>query len=616
MRKKQTSGITQKELTTRWGKNLERIAPLPEYPRPQLKRRRWVSLNGVWEYAIREDSAEPTEFDGEIVVPFSPECLLSGVGRQLLPGQRLWYRRTLRFNEGTPDGANCGDTGVNTGANARVNGGGNPSERIILHFGAVDQHCTVFLNGGQVGEHSGGYWPFSFDITDAVGEGENTLTVCVRDDSDTGGEAFGKQKLKRGGIWYTAQSGIWQTVWWERVPAEHIESLVIQPDVGRGEVEFYLTFSGDAVPPPVRIQIRGSLGIAAEGESEGDVVRLKLNEIRLWSPDDPFLYTVEIIAGDDRVESYFGMREFGVRRDEKGVLRFFLNGKPIFLSGVLDQGYWSDGMYTPPSDEAMEWEITHLKDMGFNMLRKHIKIEPLRWYWHCDRLGMIVWQDFVNGGDRYKPMVILVLPFIGRRLKDSRYHRFGRKDKTGRAIFERDMRRTVSLLIGSPSLAVWGPFNEGWGQFDACRITEELRKLDSSRPIDHASGWHDQGCGDFHSSHIYFRKYKMKRDSRGRMEALTEFGGYSLPESGHMSSEKLFGYRMYKDRKNFTEAVLNLYEKEVLPAVSRGLSVSVYTQVSDVEDEINGLFTYDREIVKMDTAAMKKMNRKLMDAVG
>jgi hypothetical protein len=331
---------------------------------------------------------------------------------------------------------------------------------------------------------------------------------------------------------------------------------------------------------------------------------------RYWSPDDPFLYTLKIAAGCDEVTSYFGMRQFGIVK-EQGIPRLSLNGESVFHSGLLDQGYWSDGMYTAPSDEAMIWEIKEIKKLGFNMLRKHIKIEPLRWYYHCDRLGILVWQDFVSGGGPYSNMVTQYLPFIGIQLRND-HKGFGRGNENGRRIFERDAARTISLLGNVVSLSVWVPFNEGWGQFDAKRIAEKIRETDNTRLIDHASGWHDQQGGDFASSHVYYKPFRMKLDKLNRLQGLTEFGGYSCPSEGHMASDRLFGYRMYKDTDAFNSALEKLYREEVIPKIENGLTAAVYTQVSDVEDEINGLFTFDRSVLKAAPEMMQRINKELL----
>ncbi|MDR2569772.1 MAG: glycoside hydrolase family 2 [Oscillospiraceae bacterium] len=584
-------------LLTRWGEVIDKDCPLPEYPRPQLKRENWRCLNGVWEYAICEGITDnqPDKYDGDILVPFSPESLLSGVERQLLPGDTLWYRREVHFDA------------VESG------------KRLLLHFGAVDQSCKVYVNGQKAGSHEGGYWPFYFDITGLVNDGKNIISISVTDDADKGIEAYGKQKLYEGGIWYTAQSGIWQTVWTEIVPDEYIESVKITPRCASFEVEFDIKYSGkETKKQPVTVRVyneleHGGEKLVSEGQYDSGTFSLPMTDFRYWSISDPFLYTVKINAGADEVESYFGMREFSIIKCADGHPRLALNGEVIFHSGLLDQGYWSDGMYTPPADDAMIWEIKKIKELGFNMLRKHIKIEPLRWYYHCDRLGMLVWQDFVSGGGPYDQLTTRYLPFIGMKIKDeNNYKRFGRVDAKGRVVFERDMKRTVDLLYNTVCLAVWVPFNEGWGQFDSVRIAGEVRALDDTRSIDHASGWHDQHIGDFASHHVYYKPFRMKRDKHKRVQALTEFGGYSCPYPGHMATEKLFGHRMFDDIKTFNTAVEKLYMTELVPKLKHGLSAAVYTQVSDIEEEVNGLFTYDRAKIKIDTEMMKRLNNELI----
>jgi hypothetical protein len=559
-----------------------------------MKRDEWLCLNGVWDYAIGDSaSSEPERYDGDIVVPFSPESLLSGVGRQLRPGQTLWYKRAVRFEN--------------------VNG-----RRLLLHFGAVDQCCTVYVNSEAAGTHEGGYWPFYFDITALLRDGDNTLVLSVKDDSDTGDQAYGKQKLRRGGIWYTAQSGIWQTVWAEYVPEDYIRCVRITPRPQDSAVDFDIDWTGQALPEGhIRVYEDGRL--AAQAHITGTKASLELDSFRCWSPDAPFLYTVRIEAGADAVESYFGMRAFGTARGADGHLRLTLNGEPVLHNGLLDQGYWSDGLYTAPSDEAMVWELSRIKKMGFNMLRKHIKIEPMRWYYHCDRLGILVWQDFVSGGGPYKKAVVEYAPWLGLRFGDGekKYALHGRQSKAGRDIFVRDARRTVDLLYNAVSLAVWVPFNEGWGQFDAGAMCRLVRQLDPTRHVDHASGYHDQGAGDFQSYHIYYKKFRPKRDRRpGRVLALTEFGGFSLPSDGHMATPDLFGYRIYQTQQELEEAVEALFDRDVLPNIPKGLSAIVYTQVSDVEDEINGLFTFDREKVKVNDSRILATNEKLYDAFG
>ncbi|MEN6471724.1 MAG: sugar-binding domain-containing protein [Clostridiaceae bacterium] len=578
-------------LYTRWGKALGKSeTPHAEYPRPQFIRAQWLCLNGPWEYAIRRDDTAPEVYDGDILVPFSPESLLSGVRRALKPGDTLFYKRSFTYPA----------QGENT--------------RTLLHFGAVDQVCEVFLNGAALGSHEGGYWPFSFDVTDALRGGENVLTLRVRDDSDLGTEAYGKQRIKRGGIWYTPQSGIWQTVWLETVPELHITALSIAPLYDEAAVELTLSFASD-IPAVTRVAVLDGDAEAARAEFTGTSVRIPLPDFKSWSPESPFLYTLSIEAGEDRVQSYFGMRKFSAVRDEFGRARFALNGKPLFMSGLLDQGYWSDGMYTAPSDAAMAWELATLKGLGFNMLRKHIKVEPLRFYYHCDRLGMLVWQDFVSGGGPYDPFVIYALPRVGARLDDSNYARFGRENEKSRAAFERDARRTVELLKNAVSLAVWVPFNEGWGQFDAKRVAEAVKAMDPSRLVDHASGYYDQNAGDLAGPHVYFKPFRPKKDPLGRIQVLSEFGGYSLFTKGHTFSDKRFGYKLYKSARALSAAYERFYRSEILPAVKEGLCAAVYTQVSDVEDELNGVFTYDRAVMKLDMETVRRVNKELTDSL-
>ena len=576
-------------LLTTWGEKLDRDHPLPEYPRPQLRRDSYLNLNGRWMYAIRpRGDKEPKTYENEIIVPFSPESLLSGVQKNLLPEDKLWYKRTFTLPEGFR------------------------KDRVLLHFGAVDQSCQVFVNGKPVGGHEGGYLPFTCDMTDALTEGENTLAIAVTDATSDSRHAYGKQSFRPGGIWYTPQSGIWQTVWIESVPENYVEKLTITPDFDHKQVRFVLQAKD---PEGANIVIRRDGEVIAEDWYSMDQGELTMpiadGHFHPWTPDDPFLYDITVtLNGGDKVESYFAMRKFGVTT-VNGKKVMALNDKPIFLSGVLDQGYWSDGLYTPPSDEAMVYDIQTMKDCGFNMLRKHIKIEPLRWYYHCDRLGMIVWQDMVSGGSRLDPLVIQVLPFLNINLNDTKYSRFGREDQSSRDQFLRDMHDTVSLLYNTPSIAVWVPFNEGWGQFDSLLATQALWDEDPTRLVDHASGWHDQGGGDFKSRHVYFKPIRLKHD-KDRVLALSEFGGYSLPVPGHAASDKLFGYKMFHSEAEFMEALAALYENEVVPCLeNQALSVTVYTQVSDVEDEVNGILTFDRKVCKVDRARMRAINGKL-----
>jgi len=569
---------------TRWGAALDPDAILPEYPRPQLVRDSYLNLNGRWEYAITTGDV-PAAYDGDILVPFSPESPLSGVNRQLQPHETLWYRRTLTLP------------------------GGFLTGRPLLHFGAVDQSCRVLLNGVEVGAHDGGYLPFTCDLGPALRDGENELVVRVRDLSDTAHHTRGKQKLKRGGIWYTTQSGIWQTVWLECVPDPHVERLTLTPLLADACVEVTVHTAGtdDA---DVEIRAAGRT-VARAAVPAGRPVRVPIPDPRPWSPEDPFLYDVTVRLGDDRVDSYVGMRSFSVGPDAAGVPRLMLNGAPYFHAGILDQGYWSDGRYTPPSDEAMVHDIATMKRLGFTMLRKHIKVEPLRWYYHCDRLGMLVWQDMVNGGGRYRPLVVTAPALTPLRLPDRLYRWFGRHDEQGRQAFEAELRETVEHLRNVVSIAVWVPFNEGWGQFDAARIAAELARLDPTRTIDHASGWHDQGAGDLKSLHVYFRRFRVPRRRDARVLVLSEYGGYGLRLEGHAFNDATFGYRRYGTADELGRAFARLHTEEIAPAIAAGLSATVYTQLSDVEDELNGLLTYDREVLKLPEDQVRAVNALL-----
>lgn len=493
-------------LLTPWGETFDADCPLPEYPRPQLVRDSYLNLNGLWQYAITSSTDRPPRYDGEIVVPFSPEAPLSGVGRVLEPGQTLHYRRRVTLPEAFRE----------------------DGDRVLLHFGAVDQWCRVEVNETVVAEHTGGYLPFTCAVGDQLQPGDNELYVVVQDPTDTGQLSRGKQRLKPGGIWYTPQSGMWQTVWLEAVPSVWVESLDIRPDLTNACVTVTVRAAGETEQRTrCIVTVLGSAGdevTSAEG-SPGVPLRLAVPNPRSWTPDDPYLYDVEVRLGPDRVCSYFGMRSFGIGPDDAGLPRLLLNGRPYFHAGVLDQGYWPDGLYTAPSDQALIHDIVTMKRLGFTMLRKHIKVEPLRWYHHCDRLGMLVWQDMVNGGGTYRWSVAEVPAFVPLRLGDHWYPLFARDDAVARAEWLSEMRGTVELLRNVVGLALWVPFNEGWGQFDAAAVTAELRALDPTRPVDHASGWHDHGAGDITSRHVYLKPFRVprrRRRTRHRVLALTE----------------------------------------------------------------------------------------------
>lgn len=606
------------QLISRWGKEIDPGNILQEYPRPNLVRDSYFNLNGEWECRINE--SETADFyDETIIVPFSPESMLSGVGKIVMPHQRLHYRKKFTLPEGFK------------------------KSRVLLHFGAVDQECSVFVNGIRVGGHKGGYLPFHFDITDSLRQGENVLTLSVTDRTEQSPHARGKQKLQKKGkyasLFYTPQSGIWKTVWMESVEKAYIEDVRITPLYDDSSVRFEITVlnacktsgaeasggkaSGGETSGTVRLAVLergveiGQAEITVRQEKEIKQVisqEIKLDGFKPWTPDTPHLYDVIIRYGEDEVRSYFGMRKLSTGRDGKGILRFFLNNKPYFFNGILDQGYWPESLMTAPSDEALVYDIIKLKEMGYNTIRKHVKIEAERFYYHCDRLGMMVWQDMPNGGGEYNMVFVTHLPNasdrFARGVSDRHYGIFKRKDGEGRRQYYTDLKNMVSTLYNYPSIAVWVPFNEGWGQFDAAKATKEVREIDSGRLINEACGWFDQGGGDMYSIHNYRHKLKVK-PQQDRVVALTEYGGYAYPVEEHLSCKKEFGYQHYHSTEELTQNYKRLWEEEIYPNLQYGLCSAIYTQTSDIEEEINGVLTYDREIVKLDEEQVKEMNDKL-----
>ena len=557
-------------MKTPWTDQVDRSQPLPEYPRPQLARADWMNLNGPWDYAITAGTRQPAAYEGSILVPFSPEAELSGVSRSLKSGECLWYHRQVLIP-------------------AQFGG-----KRLLLHFGAVDQTATVWVNDRQAGSHVGGYLPFTLDITDLIENGAADIVVRVTDDTEKSGLTRGKQRSKRGGIWYTPQSGIWQTVWMEAVPESYVKNLLITPDFDSAAVEIAAEIVGN------------ELAYAQfNGQSYLLPARIPVPDFEPWCPENPKLYGFTVTCGEDLVQSYFAMRKFSVEKDEKGVPRLFLNNRPYFHNGLLDQGYWPDGLYTAPTDEAMIYDISTAKAMGFNMLRKHIKVEPLRWYYHCDRYGMLVWQDMPCGGGKYNPLIVSAPLVTNIHLRDPAYWLFGRSDSKARAQCTAELGAMVNHLVNCPCIAMWVPFNEGWGQFDAAKMYDFVRSIDPTRTIDHASGWHDQGVGQVVSRHVYFRKYAFKADKKGRAVLLSEFGGYNHHVSGHCFNNKNFGYKNFEIPAQLEIAIEDLYQKQIGPAKMEGLAAAVYTQLSDVEDELNGLMTYDRKVVKIAPESMR-----------
>ena len=557
--------------------------PLSEYPRPQMVRKNWICLNGWWEYAILPSGSTFRDPDGKILVPFSPETARSGVKKTLLPGQTLWYRRLL------PE--------IHL----------KNRERLLLHFGAVDERCAVYWNGHCIGRHRNGYLPFTFDVTQFVRENRNILTVSVRDDTDSGTACRGKQTLHPGGMYYHAQSGIWQTVWLQKGPDVYLDELRITPFPEERRVQLEMNWSG--IPGTDDGGVSDGRGHSVQIMSEGRTytfqagrqmnVSLPVTDLKLWSPEDPFLYPLQIRAYGDEVDSYFAMRSFGTGKDTSGRPCLTLNGKPYFFNGVLDQGYWPESLMTPPADEAMVFDLSEMKKLSFNTIRKHVKIEPARWYYHCDRLGMVVWQDMINGGGPVNKLlqtwIPTVFPAVWSRLKDSRYRLFARENAGARKQFEEDLLRMIRTLYSVPSIGMWVIFNEGWGQFDALRLSGKVREADPTRVIDHASGWFDQGGGDVCSIHNYFRKLEVVSDARACV--LSEYGGYTCAVENHTLTDSVYGYRTFS-REEYPAALQKLME-EIRSLSASGLSGAVYTQVSDIEEEINGLLTYDRKVCKV-----------------
>ncbi|MCH5314343.1 MAG: glycoside hydrolase family 2 [Eubacterium sp.] len=563
-------------LLTKWSRSFDREHPLPEYPRPQFVRDSYLSLNGTWHYCVKDSKSLPQRFLAEITVPFSPETELSGVCRAIKPDDFLFYEKIFVL----PEGFNKG--------------------RVFINFGAVDQIATVYLNKKLVGEHKGGYTPFTLELTDYIkNDEENQLIVVVKDYSDTKSYSRGKQSSKRGGIWYTAQSGIWQSVWLESTPVEFLEKVKITPDYDNEQVKFEYFGTDD-----VEVMIYDGDNLIADTTDKV----VKIPDFKPWSPESPFLYNVVFKACGEVIKSYFGMRKFSIGADDKGIPRLFLNNKPYFHNGLLDQGYYSDGYLTPPTNQAMEADVKFAKEAGFNMLRKHIKIEPLLWYHYCDVNGILVWQDMVNGGGKYG-LEISVVPFVGIKLDDRNYRLFHRTDKEGRDLYYQEMQEIVDHLYNCTCIAVWVPFNEGWGQFDSAKAYKKIYELDSTRIVDTTSGWHDLGHSDVISKHIYFTPIRVKAGKKPYL--LSEFGGYSHKINGHTFNNKLFGYKVYGSKESLTNAYKRLFNNVIIPQIKDGLSATVYTQLTDVEDELNGLLTYDREVCKIDIDELKRINERV-----
>ena len=581
------------QIYTPWGENLDKENILKEYPRPQYQRDSYLNLNGKWKYALREKNQNlGSEYDGDIYVPFSIESILSGVGKSLKPGMSLFYNKKIDLTKIQNKG------------------------RFFLNFGAVDQETDIYINGKHVGNHKGGYFSFSFDITDFVKDDLTNVDIIVRviDNLKENGEAYGKQSNPRGNIYYIPTGGIWQTVWIESLPENYLKNVKMTPIYDEGKIQFepecIINNINILKENNIKYIIKDKNGKTINGSipiSQKSLIELP-KPILSWSPEEPNLYQVNFTFNEDKVSSYFAMRKYSISLDKKNIKRLFLNNKPYFHIGVLDQGYWSDGIYTAPTDEALKYDIIKMKQMGFNMLRKHIKVEPMRWYYYCDTLGMIVWQDMISGGSFYNPIVTMITPLLHISLPDNWYSFFGRGTEESRNTYYRELKEMIEQLYNVPCISTWVPFNEGWGQFDALKAVDFIKELDNTRYIDHASGFHDQYGGDFLSLHIYFGNFDFGKDKYDRVHVLSEFGGYSYPVDGHCGSDHHFGYFNYKTKEELNEAYRKLIIKGIIPEIPKGLSAFVYTQLSDVEDEVNGIFTYDRKIMKLDQNMVKELN--------
>ncbi len=584
------------DLKSRWYDSIDKSCPLPEYPRPQLVRKDWLCLNGEYDYSITGAEAEcPKVYDGKIIVPFSVESAASGVNKPLLPNQRLWYRRKFRLTDAFA------------------------GKRTLLHFDAVDWQCSVWVNGNLIGEHTGGYNPFAFDITDVLNDGENELVVKVYDPTSDGHQQRGKQILKTQGFWYTATSGIWQTVWLEPVNHCRIENIKLIPDIDEGVIGLKVNHTCKC-GGKIFAKVLDGNNVVFNGEISADA-KIPVPDAKLWSPENPFLYDLELVleceGEKDEVKSYFGMRKYSIMKDDKGIPRLALNNKPYFQRGLLDQGYWPESQLTPPCDEAMIFDIEEMKNLGFNMLRKHIKTEPLRWYYHCDRLGMLVWQDMISGGQYIGQFLAGVLPFFSIHVKDSKenmYKAFKRDEPEWREEFRQELWGMIDNLYNSVSICCWVPFNEGWGQFDAKEIGLKIKEIDPTRFVDHASGWHDQNGPDFKSVHRYIAPVTppFSFTRKGRPFVLSEFGGYSWNIKDHVwNAKRSFGYVMFSNSEALSKAYKFLHKTQIIPLIKSGLSATVYTQVSDVEFEVNGIYSYDRKILKINKDTLLEINSLL-----
>ena len=575
-------------LKTRWASEVSPENALPEYPRPMMERSEWLNLNGLWDFAIRPcGERQIAEFDGKILVPFCIESSLSGVQKYVGKDNELWYQR---------------DFEVPSSWNGR---------RILLHFGAVDWKSDIWVNDVKVGSHTGGYTPFTIDITQALKKKNNTLTVRVWDPTDEGEQPTGKQHVKPHGIWYTPVTGIWQTVWMEPVNNNYIKDLKTVPDIDNHVVKVNAEIASLCDDDMVEVIVyekstSRDVFVASAKSINGEAVEVEMpGDARLWSPDDPYLYSmkVKLYKGGkivDEVESYFAMRKFSTAKDENGIVRLQLNNEPIFMFGPLDQGWWCDGLYTAPTDEALAFDIQKTKDFGFNMIRKHVKVEPARWYYHCDRLGMIVWQDMPSGGRG--PGWVTTRYFDGPLSK---------RTPESEATYKKEWKEIIDYLYSAPCIGVWVPFNESWGQFNTPEIVNWTKMYDPSRLVNPASGGNHYPVGDILDLHNY-PEPKLYFYDACRATVLGEYGGIGRKVEGHTwVSSQGWGYVEYDTEEKVTDTYVE-YAEMLMKLIERGFSAAVYTQTTDCEVELNGLMTYDREIIKLNEQRIREINQKVI----
>ena len=556
--------------------------PLSEYPRPQLKRDSYICLNGYWEYAIRTIESIPDVFDGQILVPYSPEVEKSGVNKVVGPSDYLFYRLNYEIPQDFI------------------------KDKVILHFGAVDQIAELFINGKFVLKHVGGFLPFSCDIKPYLKCNKVEIVLCVQDTTNSSYHSSGKQALNPGGIWYKPQSGIYMPVWMESVKEGFIEKIKITPDIDKKVVNLRFISSEKTA----KLELNGRI---LEVKANFDNI-VEIPDMKLWSPENPYLYEFKLSNEVDEISSYFAMRKISLIANEKGMKIIALNNEPYFMKGVLDQGYYHDGLLTPNSDDDYINDINLIKSLGFNVSRKHIKIESLRWYYHCDRLGLLVWQDFVNGCTKYDFWLNQVPLFVKYKISDKKCKKFFREDEEGRKEAYQEFLDTIDLLYNSPCIVLWTIFNEAWGQFDAKEIYEKLKVVDPTRLYDHASGWHDQGSSDVKSMHIYKWKVKVpsKRKIKNRAYVCSECGAYILDKRLKEAKKKEgFIYLLFNNKEDFQNEYVRFVTKEIIPAKRAGMSAFIYTQLSDVEEEMNGFVSYDRKEIKVDISTIADINNKI-----